>query len=142
MSKPVHRVTVELTYTEPVTRERLTEILADALYRPDVAMTLPLQEHESAEPETLHDGVTFKFDALVPDESMIGDHVPGKSFYDDYIEAFRIFAKYPGSPHGMSARHKEVYAGPNPRDVSAEDKKRLEELGWNDYGDFRFHKFT
>lgn len=61
--------------------------------------------------------------------------------YEELIEAFKIFMKYPHSSF-MSAEHDEVWAGPNPYDVTEEDRKRLDELGWSDFGDDGFHHFT
>lgn len=61
--------------------------------------------------------------------------------YDDYVKAFDIFRKYPHSAF-VHAEHDEVWAGPDPADVSDDDKVALKELGWNDYGEGSFHKFV
>lgn len=44
-------------------------------------------------------------------------------------KAFEIFAKYENVKM-LVATNGEVYAGPNPDDVSAEDKKELSQFGW------------
>lgn len=49
--------------------------------------------------------------------------------YDEFIRAFEIFRKYP-QDEMVTAEHDEVYAGPDPRIVSDEDKAELEKLGW------------
>lgn len=57
---------------------------------------------------------------------------------DQWIESFQIFKKY-GDNQGLAhADHDEVFAGPADTSViSAEDKQRLEELGWSEsqYGE-------
>lgn len=53
--------------------------------------------------------------------------------YEEWAESFTIFAKYvdPEKPFGdVSFEHEEMYAGPDPEDVSAQDKERLAVLGW------------
>lgn len=50
--------------------------------------------------------------------------------YLEWAEAFIIFAKYIKEHAGVSARDDVVYAGPDPDEVSIEDKVRLETLGW------------
>lgn len=45
-------------------------------------------------------------------------------------EAFTIFAKYEEGEYKTKADHDTIYSGPEPEKVSEEDKKRLEELGW------------
>lgn len=64
--------------------------------------------------------------------------------YTAWAEAFTIFAKYEPDVFGqVSASHDIIYAGPKPYDISAEDKKRLEELGWHeDYTHECFYHFT
>lgn len=55
----------------------------------------------------------------------------------EWIESFQIFEKYPC--YGLdAAEHDEVYGGPKPEVVTPEDRKRLEELGWSDYGTGNF----
>lgn len=61
--------------------------------------------------------------------------------YENYIKAFHIFMKYPHSAF-LSAEHDEIHAGPDPENVTDEDKAILEELGWNDYGEGSFHCFV
>lgn len=46
-----------------------------------------------------------------------------------WIEAFQLFAKYSTDAY-VCAEHDEVFAGAEVKDVSPEDEKRLEELGW------------
>lgn len=48
-----------------------------------------------------------------------------------WAEAFTIFAKYPGDGDGfVGTDHYGVFAGPEPEKVTAEDRRRLIELGW------------
>ncbi len=50
----------------------------------------------------------------------------------DLIEALTIFLKYGNPDHPTNCSHDELtIVGIEPSDVSAEDKKRLEELGFN-----------
>lgn len=61
----------------------------------------------------------------------------------EWAESFEIFDKYEDGKEGIhQTRHDEMEAGPDPVNVSAEDKARLEELGWHDYGRNSFHTFT
>lgn len=65
--------------------------------------------------------------------------------YSAWAEAFSIFAKY--NPDGwgdVEAEHDVIFAGPHPDLVSAEDKVRLEELGWHVgiESDEMFYHFT
>jgi len=46
-------------------------------------------------------------------------------------ESFTIFAKYGEGKWKTLAEHDIIYAGPNPEEVSKEDIKRLEQLGWD-----------
>lgn len=64
--------------------------------------------------------------------------------YAGYIEAFQIFAKYaPDDTYVLQPAHDVVYSGPDPSLVSADDLKRLEELGWSPENDTGcFYKFT
>jgi len=63
--------------------------------------------------------------------------------YDDFIEAFTIFNKYELKYQEIAAEHDEIFAGPSPEIVSAEDLKRLKELGWTpDAYDGGFSSFT
>ena len=49
--------------------------------------------------------------------------------YARLTEAVAIFARYPGDD-SIAAQHDELYAGPDPTLVSAEDLARLDVLGW------------
>lgn len=61
-----------------------------------------------------------------------------KKEYREMAEAFTIFAKY--DTGWIQGEHDEIFAGPNPKDVSADDRKRLKQLGWSKHdGDgFRY----
>lgn len=63
-----------------------------------------------------------------------------------WAEAFTIFAKYSKDENGfdhVAGEHDEIFAGPNPEIVSAEDKARLSALGWSADNDVEcFQKFT
>lgn len=62
--------------------------------------------------------------------------------YLELAEAFAIFTRCDPDGADVSAGHDEMWAGPDPSKVSAEDKARLEVLGWHDYGDGNgFHTF-
>lgn len=61
--------------------------------------------------------------------------------YEKYIKAFQIFAKYPHIQY-VGAEHDEMFAGPDPANVSKEDLAELKELGWNDYEDGCFQTFV
>lgn len=61
--------------------------------------------------------------------------------FKDLSEAFAIFAKYDEGKYKTDAQHDEIFAGPDPKEVSKEDKLRLKELGWNEE-DEGFHFFT
>lgn len=69
---------------------------------------------------------------------------------DDAIEALTIFKKYQADKPGLgfvvgitAADHDEIWGGPDPSLVSAEDTARLEELGWKNRDDSgRFHSFV
>ncbi len=136
-----NRLIVEVTYPDGTSRERLQEILGFAVYRADKAYHEPLDTHERHDWETLNDGTAFTYTALTPDHG-VNKHT-GSNDYRDLMEAFMIFAKYPNEYHDISrAEHDEIWAGPDPEVVSTEDKLRLEELGWNDYGDGGFHHFV
>jgi hypothetical protein len=53
--------------------------------------------------------------------------------YDGMIESLTIFRKYVTSGEEafpMNPMHDQLYAGPEPELVSAEDIARLQELGW------------
>lgn len=52
--------------------------------------------------------------------------------YKAWAEAFSIFAKYEreGRGYDISAEHDVIYAGPHIKEVSPEDKQRLEQLRW------------
>lgn len=129
------RIIVELEFDEDkgISRERAMEILGDALYRPDVYLGDPVP-NETHDWEELNDGLSFRYISYADSTS-----------YDnlkDYTEAFRIFGKYENTGAFLRAEHDELWAGPDPKSVTTEDKARLEELGWNDYGDGAFHIFT
>ena len=58
----------------------------------------------------------------------------GLSKWSEMAEAFNIFAKYSNKDSSYDdtyAEHDVIYAGPKPEEVSEEDKKRLDELGWH-----------
>lgn len=46
-----------------------------------------------------------------------------------WAEVFEIFSKYEVDA-SVAVGHDIIYAGPEPEDVSDDDMKRLEELGW------------
>lgn len=54
--------------------------------------------------------------------------------YKDFIEALTILSNYEStglaSSLNMSAEHDIIYIGPDPDEVSEEDTRRLEELGF------------
>ncbi len=56
------------------------------------------------------------------------------------LKAFTIFAKY-NAEDNVSAGHDEIWAGPDPEVVSAEDLAILESLGWYPH-DECFRKFV
>lgn len=58
-----------------------------------------------------------------------------KKTWAEFAEAFTIFAKYGDEEYSTQADHEEIFAGPNPTIVSAEDRARLEELGWMECGE-------
>ena len=64
--------------------------------------------------------------------------------YASWAEAFTIFAKYDNAEFAsVAAEHDILYAGPDPRQVSLADRRRLRQLGW--YLDKQyecFHKFV
>ena len=51
-------------------------------------------------------------------------------------EAFKIFSKYGEGEYKTSAEHDAIYSGPDPKEVSEEDKKRLKQLGWHESEEF------
>lgn len=54
------------------------------------------------------------------------------TYYQEIIRALEIFSKYSDvSEEFISAEHDEIYSGPDPEIVSAEDLAELKELGWN-----------
>lgn len=53
----------------------------------------------------------------------------------EWKETFEILEKYEKSTMGLShAEHDEVWLDVTVEDLSPKDAKRLEELGWSDYG--------
>lgn len=50
--------------------------------------------------------------------------------YEKLRKALDIFAKYEHRPW-LSAEHDELFAGPDPSVVSAEDIEALDQLGWS-----------
>ena len=68
----------------------------------------------------------------VPASLIIGGQQMSNSGYESLIEALTIMAKYDDDSHPVAAEHDVIYAGVgiNLGDVSQEDLKRLEELGW------------
>ena len=60
--------------------------------------------------------------------------------YEKLIAALQIFNKY-GHSKFLSAEHDEIFAGPEPSDVSAEDIAELEKLGWR-AGESGFSSFV
>ncbi|MFA5132550.1 MAG: hypothetical protein WC444_04510 [Candidatus Paceibacterota bacterium] len=64
------------------------------------------------------------------------------------IEALNIFKKYAINEHGeeksyvTSAEHDVIYVNVDPENVRDEDKKRLEELGWNPDEGVGFRYYT
>lgn len=62
--------------------------------------------------------------------------------YERMIRALQIFDGYEHD-RGFTAEHDEVWAGPDPDSVSAEDLAELEALGWSaDRNHDCFHKFV
>ncbi len=51
------------------------------------------------------------------------------SVYENFRAGLAIFERYEHYPR-MTARHDEIYAGPDPESVSDEDRATLESLGW------------
>ncbi len=47
-------------------------------------------------------------------------------------EAFTIMAKYSDEPFVTCAEHDIIYAHAPSKDLSSDDRKRLEELGWHE----------
>jgi hypothetical protein len=66
--------------------------------------------------------------------------------YAEWIESLTIFAKY--APEGIDSiawpccEHDEMWMGPNPDVVSAEDKARLAKLRWTSSDTGNFHRFV
>lgn len=58
--------------------------------------------------------------------------------YRRFIRAFAIFATYEHTAD-VAAEHDEMWAGPDPDDVSPEHLAELEELGWHP-DDCTFHR--
>jgi hypothetical protein len=73
-----------------------------------------------------------------------GEKVSNKvRLFSHYAEVFAIFAKYdkPDDWANVAPYHDEIYAGPDLKLVSKEDKKRIKELGWDvDRDSDCFHK--
>jgi len=49
----------------------------------------------------------------------------------NFSEAFLIFAKYGDGIRSVWAENDLIHAGPEYKNVSKEDKKKLKKLGWN-----------
>ena len=49
--------------------------------------------------------------------------------YEKMEAAFRIFSRY-NHHEDIRAEHDVMYGGPNPADVTEQDMRTLEELGW------------
>lgn len=60
----------------------------------------------------------------------------------EWIESFQIFEKYEATDGLIGAAHDEVWAGPDPVKVSAEDVERLEKLGWEPWDTDNFHAWV
>ena len=62
---------------------------------------------------------------------------------EDLIKAFQIFAKYTQAKYPTSCEHDRMYVHVDPDEVSEEDIKSLEELGFNvdDEGVFGFSSY-
>ncbi len=53
-----------------------------------------------------------------------------QDIFESTIAGLQILSKYPGGQ--ISAEHDVIYAGPgDPKEVSPEDAKALEDLGWH-----------
>lgn len=59
---------------------------------------------------------------------------------DRWAEAFAVFARY--ECRGISCEHDEIWAGPEAEEVTAEDRLRLEELGWTPSEAGGFHRYV
>lgn len=140
MAKSKVVIEMEFDSEDSINRERLMEIAGDVLYRADVNIFDPIGD-ESNDWEQLTDAkrnndVAFRYHSFADSKNFDN--------YSKLYEAFLIFAKYDHNVFGgiASAKHDEIYSGPDPEIVSDEDKERLKELGWNDYGDGCFHRFA
>lgn len=64
---------------------------------------------------------------------------------ENLIKALQILLRYGNPPHPTHCEHDILtISGIEPKDVSEEDKKILDELGFfvgNEYGDEAFHSF-
>ena len=60
--------------------------------------------------------------------------------YQRMARAMEIFNSYPADAD-ISCQHDEMWAGPDPSDVSAEHLKELDVLGWMPE-DGTFHRFV
>jgi predicted component of type VI protein secretion system len=58
------------------------------------------------------------------------------------IRAFQIFNEYSDERQDIHARHDEIYAGPDPANVSAEHLAELDELDWLPCEYNCFRRFT
>lgn len=65
-----------------------------------------------------------------------------RNTYAGWAEAFKIFERYSDGCAQVCAEHDEIFAGPDPGDVSDADRAKLAALGWlpGDHGGFR--RFT
>jgi hypothetical protein len=80
------KLTVELTFPAHTSRARVMEVLADAIYRADVAECDPIEDGERYDWERLRDGVAIRYalsdtgtendpfsNDLDDDEELVGD---------------------------------------------------------------------
>lgn len=51
--------------------------------------------------------------------------------YGRMARAFQIFDSYGTERQGVSAEHDQIWAGPDPADVTDEHIAELEQLGWH-----------
>lgn len=61
--------------------------------------------------------------------------------YEGWAEVFMIFSKYLANAQ-VVCEHDQIWAGPEADQVSAEDRKRLEALGWDPSNEGGFTRFV